>query len=90
MNRPLARPPVGFIGLGEMGSGMARNLLKAGFPLFAYDTNGEASNRIADCGARTAESLTRVAGICERIILMLPDTRTVEAVLLESRALSLN
>lgn len=81
MNRPLARPPVGFIGLGEMGSGMARNLLKAGFPLFAYDTNGEASNRIADCGARTAESLTRVAGICERIILMLPDTRTVEAVL---------
>lgn len=81
MNRSVAHSPVGFIGLGEMGGGMARNLLKAGFPLFAYDTNGEASDRIADCGARTAESPGRVAGICERIVLMLPDTRVVEAVL---------
>ena len=80
MDRPIA-PPVGFIGLGEMGSGMARNLLKAGFPLFAYDTNGEALDRIAGCGARTAESLTRIGEICDRIILMLPDTRVVETVL---------
>ena len=81
MNRSVAPSPVGFIGMGSMGSGMARNLLKAGFPLFAYDTNGEALDRIARCGARTAESPGRVAGICERIILMLPDTRVVEAVL---------
>lgn len=81
MNRSVAPSPVGFIGVGSMGSGMACNLLKAGFPLLAYDTNGEALDRIARCGARTAENLTRVGGICERIILMLPDTRAVEAVL---------
>ncbi|MDE2999013.1 MAG: NAD(P)-dependent oxidoreductase [Gemmatimonadota bacterium] len=81
MGRPLAPPPVGFIGVGEMGGGIARNLLKAGFPLCAYDTNGEALERIARCGARTAGSVTQVAGICERIILMLPDTCVVEAVL---------
>ncbi len=81
MNRSVAPSPVGFIGLGSMGSGMACNLMKEGFPLLAYDTNGEALDRIARCGARTAESLTRVGGICDRIVLMLPDTRVVEAVL---------
>lgn len=81
MNRSVAPSPVGFIGVGSMGSGMARNLLKAGFPLLAYDTCREALDRIARSGARTAENLTRVGGICERIVLMLPDTRVVEAVL---------
>ena len=81
MSGSIAPLPVGFIGLGDMGSGMARNLLKAGFPLFAYDVNGEALDRIARRGARTAENAARVAGACERIILMLPDTRVVESLL---------
>ena len=81
MNGSLAPSSVGFIGLGEMGGGMARNLLKAGFSLLAYDTCRQALDRISRSGARTAENLTGVAGICERIILMLPDTGVVEAVL---------
>ena len=87
MDGPLAPTPLGFIGLGEMGGGMARNLLKAGFPMLAYDTCGEALDRIARSGARTAENLTSVAGISERIVLMLPDTRVVEAVLFEDKGL---
>lgn len=88
VDRALTTTPVGFIGLGEMGSGMARNLLRAGYPLFAYDTNGDALDRIAGCGARKAESVAAVAGICERIILMLPDTRVVEAVLFGGEGLA--
>lgn len=87
MEESLASTPLGFIGLGEMGSGMARNLLKAGFPLLAYDTCREALDRIARSGARTAENLTRVAGVSDRIVLMLPDTRVVEAVLFGDRGL---
>ena len=63
MNESLAPTPLGFIGLGEMGGGMALNLLKAGFPLLAYDTCREALDRIARSGARTAENLASVAGI---------------------------
>ncbi len=87
MEESLASTPLGFIGLGEMGSGMARNLLKAGFPLLAYDTCKEALDRIARSGARTAENLASVAGISERIVLMLPDTRVVEAVLFGDKGL---
>lgn len=87
MNGSLAPSSVGFIGLGEMGGGMARNLLKAGFPLLAYDTCREALDRISRSGARTAENLTNVAGISERIVLMLPDTRVVEAVLFGDKGL---
>ncbi|MCY3766936.1 MAG: NAD(P)-dependent oxidoreductase [Gemmatimonadetes bacterium] len=87
MNRSVAPSPVGFIGVGSMGSGMARNLLKAGLPLLAYDTCREALDRIARSGARTAENLTRVGGICERIVLMLPDTRVVEDVLFGDKGL---
>lgn len=81
MNRSVAPSPVGFIGVGSMGSGMACNLMKAGFPLLAYDSCREALDRVARSGARTAENLTQVGDICERIVLMLPDTRVVEAVL---------
>ncbi len=87
MNRPHAPSTVGFIGLGEMGSGMARNVIKAGFPLLVYDTSREASDRIARSGADTAEDVDRVACICDRIILMLPDTRTVESVLFGEKGL---
>ena len=64
-----------------MGGGMARNLLEAGFPLLVYDTNKEAVDRIVVSGARVAENLHRMAAACDRIILMLPDTGTVESVL---------
>ena len=35
----MSTPRVGFLGLGTMGTPMAANLLKAGFPLFAFDPN---------------------------------------------------
>ena len=81
MSRPLAPSPVGFIGLGEMGSGMARNVLKAGFPLLAYDKRRESLDRIGLSGAHAADDLPGMAVACDRIILMLPDTGTVETVL---------
>ena len=42
-------PRIGFIGLGIMGRPMARNLLKAGYPLVVHDVNRDAVAEIAAC-----------------------------------------
>lgn len=42
---------VGFIGLGKMGQGMARNLLKGGASLMVFDTNSDAVARTVGDGA---------------------------------------
>ena len=60
---------------------MARNVLKAGFPLLAYDKRRESLDRIGLSGAHAADDLPGMAVACDRIILMLPDTGTVETVL---------
>lgn len=88
MNRRRAPSPVGFIGLGAMGGGMARNVLSAGFPLLAYDRRREPLDRIARSGAQIADDLPGMAEKCDRIILMLPDTGTVESVLFGDSGLS--
>jgi UDP-N-acetylmuramoylalanine-D-glutamate ligase len=45
-----AAQKVGFIGLGNMGAHMARNLLKKGYPVVVYDLNGDAVNSLKESG----------------------------------------
>ncbi len=45
---------VGFIGLGKMGTGMARNLAAAGHELTVYNRTREKAKALADAGARVA------------------------------------
>ncbi len=71
---------VGFVGLGIMGRPMARNLLKAGFPLLVHDRLREPVAEIVAAGARDAGSLAGCAQ-ARIVITMLPDTPDVEAVL---------
>jgi 3-hydroxyisobutyrate dehydrogenase-like beta-hydroxyacid dehydrogenase len=47
---------VGLIGLGNMGTGMAKNLVKNGFRLMVYDIRDEALREMADLGAGIADS----------------------------------
>jgi 2-hydroxy-3-oxopropionate reductase len=56
-------PPdiVGFIGLGEQGEPLARNLLSAGFDTLAFDRRPQAGAAFADAGGRTADSPAEVA-----------------------------
>lgn len=42
--------PIGFIGLGNMGAHMARNLVKAGYPVLCYDLSKEAVKSVTDVG----------------------------------------
>jgi len=71
---------VGFIGLGIMGKPMARNLLRAGYPLVVYNRSRPAMEALAKDGARLGTSSRDVASQAAVIILMLPDSPDVEQV----------
>ncbi|WP_374008302.1 NAD(P)-dependent oxidoreductase [Leifsonia sp. LS-T14] len=70
-------PTVGFIGLGSMGSGMTRNLQRAGFPLVVTDLRPEAAAELIAGGARWAETAAEIAASSDLVITMLPTPRHV-------------
>lgn len=73
---------VGYIGLGQMGKPMARNILKAGFPLVVYNRSRAAVEALVAEGARAAASPAEVAAQVEVVFTNLPDTSDVEQVVL--------
>ena len=72
---------IGFIGIGIMGKPMAGHLLAAGHTVNAYDRNVDALNELASKGAVVCHSSKEVAASSDVIIVMVPDTPDVEAVL---------
>jgi 2-hydroxy-3-oxopropionate reductase len=72
---------VGFIGLGLMGRPMAKNLLKAGFPLVVHSRSPAPVEDLVSHGAQRADSPADAARRATRIITMLPDSPDVEKVL---------
>ncbi|HWA01065.1 MAG TPA: 3-hydroxyisobutyrate dehydrogenase [Caulobacterales bacterium] len=63
---------IGFIGLGNMGSGMAANLAKAGHDVRAFDLNAEALKRAADAGCKAAANAGEAVKGSEVVLTMLP------------------
>lgn len=75
------QPMVGFIGLGIMGRPMAHNVLKAGFPLVVYDLQPGPVGELAAAGARVAASAAALTQQVDVVLLCLPDSPDVQAVL---------
>src|SRR5205814_5430811 len=73
---------VGFIGLGNMGSGMARNLIKAGHTLVVYNRTRSRAEELRPLGAKVAENPGEAAANAEVVITILADDHAVEDVLL--------
>lgn len=73
---------IGFIGLGIMGKPMAKNLIKAGYPLVVFDINKDAVNELVSLGAQKGLSSKDVAEKTEIIITMLPNSPHVKEVIL--------
>ncbi|MFC2974401.1 3-hydroxyisobutyrate dehydrogenase [Azotobacter bryophylli] len=74
---------IGFIGLGNMGAPMARNLLKAGHRLTVFDLSQAAVAGLVEAGAKAAASPAAVAGTdAELVITMLPASAHVKGVYL--------
>src|SRR5438093_1441456 len=79
---------VGFIGLGMMGSGMARNLIKAGHTLIVFNRTRSRAQELAQLGATVAATPGEAAGNAEVLITMLADDHALEdAILGPGRAL---
>ena len=73
---------IGFIGLGIMGGPMAANLVKAGYDVTGYARSSSSGERLAQAGAKPAESIAEAVGGADVVITMLPDSPEVEDVVL--------
>ncbi len=73
---------VGYIGLGLMGKSMARNILRAGFPLVVHNRSHAAVQELVAEGASEAHSPTEVATHADVVFTNLPDSPDVEQVAL--------
>ena len=75
-------PQIGFIGLGIMGKPMARNLLKADYPVTVYSRSPAPVEELASEGATRVSSSKEAAQRTEIIITMLPDSADSERAIL--------
>lgn len=73
---------IGYIGLGIMGKSIARNILKAGFPLVIHNRSRAAVQELVGEGAREAFSPAEVAAQTDILFTNLPDSPDVEKVAL--------
>ncbi len=71
---------IGFIGLGTMGSQMARRLLSVGYALTVYNRTIEKTNELVNCGAWSAKSPKQVVENSDVIITMVSDDQAVRDV----------
>lgn len=73
---------IGFIGLGNMGGGMAANVLRAGYDLTVHDLRREAATPLLESGASWADTPAEVAATSDVVLTSLPGPREVEAIAL--------
>ncbi len=71
---------VGFIGLGNMGTPMAENLLAAGFALGVYNRSAEKAAALVEGGARLCRTPREAADGAGAVITMLADDAALDAV----------
>ncbi len=74
------KEPIGFIGLGNMGLGMARNLLKAGFPVVAYDLRQEPLEEVRRSGGAVTGTPLEVAQRARVTVLVVLNFGQIEDV----------
>jgi 3-hydroxyisobutyrate dehydrogenase len=69
----MSKERVALLGTGTMGSGMARNLRKAGFPLTVYNRTREKAQNLAETGAEVADTPALAAAGAAVVLSMLAD-----------------
>jgi 3-hydroxyisobutyrate dehydrogenase-like beta-hydroxyacid dehydrogenase len=80
----MAQQQIGFIGLGRMGSPMALNVIRAGYPLTVHNRTKEKTGPLAEAGATVVSSPAEVARAAEVVITMLSDSDALRTVVLGS------
>ena len=72
---------IGFIGLGTMGAAMAANLVRAGFPVVAWNRTPGRAPELAETGITIGETPAAVAAGSDIVVICVSDTPDVEEVL---------
>ncbi len=72
---------IGFLGLGIMGTAMARNLLRAGWPLMVYNRTADKAKELVAAGAKPAPTPLSLAEASEVVIAMVTGPEALEALL---------
>lgn len=75
---------IGFIGVGLMGSSLARHLINAGYPVIAHDTDAAKVEAIVKDGARAAGSPDQIPSQVDVIMMSLPSSPVVNDVVRNS------
>lgn len=78
---PQTTERLGIIGLGLLGSALAQRLLAGGFQVAGYDVRAEQLEKLRRAGGVAAGSAAEVAAGCRRLLLSLPASQVVAAVL---------
>lgn len=73
---------VGMIGVGNMGTPMAKNLLRSGYPLVVYDINEKQMDHLCEAGARKASNAKGLAAAADVVLTVLTWPKVVEEVVL--------
>src|SRR2546426_12052152 len=71
---------IGFVGLGIMGSPMARNAIKAGFPVTVTNRTLDRAKPLAEAGATVVRTPREVAARSDLVVTMVTSSPDVEAV----------
>jgi 2-hydroxy-3-oxopropionate reductase len=75
---------IGFVGLGLMGSGMAKNLVSAGFSLLGFDIDPSKVDTMVKQGVQRADLPEQIPGQVDVIMLSLPNSNVVNEVVKDS------
>ncbi len=71
---------VGFIGIGRMGSHMARHILEAGYDLTVHDLKKDAAAHLLEKGAKWVDTPRAMAETCDAVFTSLPEPEEVQKV----------
>lgn len=84
----MSLPIIGIIGTGKMGLPMATNLLKAGYPVIAFNRSTESLDHLATLGAQRASSIAEVAAAADIVLTSLTNQQSVRDVYLGAGGLA--
>ena len=79
---------IGFIGLGRMGSGMVRNLLRAGHAVVVFNRSRDKAEALVADGVRIADSPGGACRESEAVMTMVADDRAVEQIVFGENAIA--
>ncbi|WP_067623152.1 NAD(P)-dependent oxidoreductase [Alicyclobacillus acidiphilus] len=78
---------IGFIGVGKMGGGLARNLVRRGYDVTVFDLNKAAIERVLEIGGRAAASTADLAAASDVIFTSLPMPKHLTDLLIDEERL---